>query len=1111
MQPTTAARATMSNKDLEIALKIKADLAEGQRAVEQFGETIEGAGNKAQASFSKVNETADQQSARLRAMVAASLAHQESLSKQSDAAERGGVVAKASASNWQSVVSAQNAAMQSANNYAVATNKSAATSKKSAESIQKESNELSELLGRIDPVIRKLDELDDMEQRLRASRRSGALDADTFNTFNGKLQAQRNALTGSNTAMKAATITAGQYQQAMRQLPAQITDITTSLVSGMPIWMVAVQQGGQIKDSFGGIGNASRALLKSINPLTLGIAAVGGAVVATGIAYYQGSREADEYNRALILTGNIAGTTADAMGDIAAQIGDVSGTQGQAAAALAEVARAGKFTERQFKQITNTAVLMKNTIGRAVSATIDDFKKLVEDPTEGIAKLNEQYHFLTLAEYEQIAALQDEGKEVEAVQLAIETLSEKQNRRMADLEENLGYIEDAWEGVKDGAAKAWDKMLGVGRRANLGDLEKELAAIEQRQSGGRRSRSNASDSRAQELRAEIARRKDKAEQARLAGEQQRIQDAAITAEQEIQKLRDQTLTKAEQKEKAIADYRRNVENIRAADPQSSLITEDQQAKDIAAINDRYADKGTTKQTNADAALNRQINERIAVLNAANTAEQKLSETQRFSEKVLATLEDGTSKLTAAQREAVKAQLATLAAADQVNMAMADDRALQGIQQRLLSAQGQQAEAAAVQLEKQYGDLLKRLEARGDQSGVKLVNQLIDVETAKARLTELQTELDRIFSDQGRQESSIQTQVDSGLISEVEARRQLVALHASTSAEVEKLLPQMEKLAELTGDPAMVENIDRMRQEVERLNDSASELRATFKNAFESGLSDSIVGLAKGTQDLEDATRSFVNTIAEAMLRLAADKLANQAFSGLSNVFDGIVSSAGQANVAMEGVKTTKIATDTAMTASSQASLATTTATSTAAAAETAAAWTPAATAASIGSWGTAAAIGLAAVVAALAYKTFSGGGHVRGPGTTTSDSIPALLSDQEYVTRAAVVTQPGALGFLDDFNQRGMAALDDWGGVRHATGGLAGVPAPEMPAPSLQTSPMASPSEAGNTTLQNKQNFFMVDDPQRIAEAAFNTRQGEESFYIMLGKNPGKIRSLLNI
>ncbi|WP_146243446.1 phage tail tape measure protein [Curtobacterium sp. MCLR17_034] len=54
------------------------------------------------------------------------------------------------------------------------------------------------------------------------------------------------------------------------------------------------------------------------------------------------------------------------------------------------------------------------------------------------------------------------------------------------------------------------------------------------------------------------------------------------------------------------------------------------------------------------------------------------------------------------------------------------------------------------------------------------------------------------------------------------------------------------------------------------------------------------------------------------------------------------------------------------------------------------------------------------------------GGHVRGPGTETSDSIPAYLSDNEYVIQASSVRKYGT-GFLDRVNAG-----------RYADGGLVG-------------------------------------------------------------------------
>lgn len=43
------------------------------------------------------------------------------------------------------------------------------------------------------------------------------------------------------------------------------------------------------------------------------------------------------------------------------------------------------------------------------------------------------------------------------------------------------------------------------------------------------------------------------------------------------------------------------------------------------------------------------------------------------------------------------------------------------------------------------------------------------------------------------------------------------------------------------------------------------------------------------------------------------------------------------------------------------------------------------------------------------------GGHVQGPGTATSDSIPAMLSNGEYVLKASAVSRLG-VGFLDSLN-----------------------------------------------------------------------------------------------
>lgn len=79
------------------------------------------------------------------------------------------------------------------------------------------------------------------------------------------------------------------------------------------------------------------------------------------------------------------------------------------------------------------------------------------------------------------------------------------------------------------------------------------------------------------------------------------------------------------------------------------------------------------------------------------------------------------------------------------------------------------------------------------------------------------------------------------------------------------------------------------------------------------------------------------------------------------------------------------------------------------------------------------AMGMANVglIAAQTIASFSTGGHVRGSGTETSDSIPAMLSDNEYVIKAKSVRSLG-VDTLDYINRMGELP------VKRASGGSVG-------------------------------------------------------------------------
>lgn len=286
--------------------------------------------------------------------------------------------------------------------------------------------------------------------------------------------------------MGRAGVTAGQTAQAMRMLPAQITDVTTSLASGMPIWMVAIQQGGQIKDSFGGIGPMFTALASAISPTVVGIAALT-AVVGLGItAYAQGSAEGDNYRRAIIMSGNAAGTTVGQLNEMAKAVATVTGTQHQAAGALAAMTSTGEVANRNLAEFSTTALRMQRVVGQSVEDTAKNFEELGRRPLQASVRLNEQYHYLTAATYDRIKALEQQKRMDEAGEVAQKAYSSAMNERAQRLEKELGSIERGWKAVKEGAASAWDAMLNVGRKQTteeqLMSVGAQLSALDTRRS-----------------------------------------------------------------------------------------------------------------------------------------------------------------------------------------------------------------------------------------------------------------------------------------------------------------------------------------------------------------------------------------------------------------------------------------------------------------------------------------------------------------------------------------------------------------------------------------------------------------------------------------------------
>ena len=482
---------------------------------------------------------------------------------------------------------------------------------------------LSELLDRIDPVNAALNKLDKQQQQLVKFKSKGMLDDETFDVYSKKIEEARNRLTGFSEQLKNTGMSVKQTAFAMRMLPAQMTDIVVGLSTGQSPFMVLMQQGGQLKDMFGGIGPAIKGVgsyvMGLINPFTLAAAAVG----VLGVAYYKGTQEQDAFNKSLILTGNQVGKTSTQLTDIAARAGvAANSTTGTAASVLNQLVESGKVAGDSLERVTTAVVKTSEATGIATEQLVGDFNKIAEDPLDAITKLNDQYHFLTLATYNQIKALQDEGNQQEAARVATDAYANTLQQRATDIQQNLGLLEKAWNGLAGAAKSAWDAMFDVGRESGgnerIAQIRKELDWIDNAV-GGKAFFGARRKELEQELNILQLTMTAQADVNGAVSEANKAEQQRIKTQQEADRVNQQFLSNADKRNKAIQQQRKFLD--------AGAISADQYAKNVARINEMYkAPKLPKEKAYSEDAATRlldQINQQTSAMQSQLDSSDKL--------------------------------------------------------------------------------------------------------------------------------------------------------------------------------------------------------------------------------------------------------------------------------------------------------------------------------------------------------------------------------------------------------------------------------------------------------------------------------------------------------
>ena len=884
--------------------------------------------------------------------------------------------------------------------------------KKHKKEVEKLRQGLDQLLGSIDPVNKGLSRLDELESKLRKSKKAGVIDDETFNDYLGKINNQRAALStdeSQNEGAKKLILNAMEVRRT-------ITDMIKQLENG--------NFSGAVNSLFS-IGNVTGKLPPQFRAATLSV--VGFIEAAYGIARVLSSilSEQETFEKSIISTGNYAGTTASNLESLSQKIGSIGHNYSETRENIAQLTQQGQLSAKSIENIGTAAAYMSALTGQSSKEAISSFNNIQKSVTEWAYETNKQYHWMDLATYKRIAALEAQGDTEEAIAVATGKYADVLKARAEEMKNQLNWLEKAWVNFKNGISDLGNSITTELKFSlGLATLDEEIKKIEQAKKrgfyivpGADSIQYNENDDKLlQQKYAERDKLKKEADKER---EQSVNAEKAILAQRQLDELHKKNTTDAERQSQAIEQLNKNYQALWA----NKTGRKDLEAQGVTSA-DGKSFSGGQYDKDVKSITDKGINEYNKSL------ENSLKLTTEL-QRVMYEINEGKFK-NASQAEKDKAiELAKQIDAKNAAKNKKSDSSLKNDSNNLALQQQLNelllgTKASDETVEQWYNNLLTQFKKTGNKEGIDLIDQILPLKKAEANLNEITTKIQQAQSRQSTKEQSIQAQVTGGLITQVEAQSQLAELHKQTAQELENYLPALQAMTELPGQAG--ENAQKalatLQLQIAELNKTTDALTNAFQNGLQTGIQSSLDSLAKGTFELKDALLNLAQSILSSMAQVASKSLADMAMNGLSNLGNSL--------------------------------------------------------------------FGSAALLAAT-------GGYISGPGSSTSDSIPARLSNGEFVVNAASVKKYGV-----DY----LHAINTGRAHHYASGGLvSNVSSPKAPNiyDENSTSRTANQSQSAPVIQQT-----LVLDSGEMMKSGISSVTGSRSLLTWIRANAATLKQELS-
>lgn len=260
--------------------------------------------------------------------------------------------------------------------------------------------------------------------------------------------------------------TDGMNRYLKSALAYQTTDIVTSLAGGQNPMMVLLQQGGQLRDQFGGFVPLFKGIAQVVTLSRVAMVGLGSAVGIAAFAAYKGSVEFAKLRDDLILTNNYAGMTQSSFAKLSTALSsNLNISLGDAKDIFSALTASGKFTATSLDSVAYAMGMVAKLSGESATEVAQRLIPSFDGSTQSAKNLNSQYHFLTLEQYKYIEQLNRQGKLQEAAEFTAGALTSSLQKQTRE----LGFLEQAWSATTKAASGFWHMMLEIGKPSTLQD------------------------------------------------------------------------------------------------------------------------------------------------------------------------------------------------------------------------------------------------------------------------------------------------------------------------------------------------------------------------------------------------------------------------------------------------------------------------------------------------------------------------------------------------------------------------------------------------------------------------------------------------------------------